>query len=171
LEHRSVDKPAGSHSPLKLVNPPVALMLHAAAPILLEAGVTLPGQHTGDPRRVVVETYPGFWARQVLGRVSYKTDDRSKQTSARRESRIQFLRALTTPGNGFGVQLHFEAAGTLQAAIDDGSGDTLDACVCAAQATWALAQGEPQYGVPEWVDPLEGWIASVPTTQTSTSRS
>ena len=41
--HRATDKPAGSSSSMKWVNPPVAYMLHAGVPRLLEAGVYLPG--------------------------------------------------------------------------------------------------------------------------------
>jgi hypothetical protein len=36
------DHPAGSHSPLKLVNPPVGLMFLEAAPRLLASGVSIP---------------------------------------------------------------------------------------------------------------------------------
>ena len=41
--HRATDLPAGSHSPIKLVNPPVALMFLEGAPRLARAGVTIPG--------------------------------------------------------------------------------------------------------------------------------
>ena len=41
--HRATDLPAGSSSPMKLVNPPVALMFHEGARRLLAAGVRLPG--------------------------------------------------------------------------------------------------------------------------------
>src|SRR5690606_19547316 len=41
--HRRADGPAGSSPSMKWVNPPVALMLHAATPRLLAAGVCLPG--------------------------------------------------------------------------------------------------------------------------------
>ena len=34
---------------MKWVNPPVVLMLHAGAPRLLAAGVTIPGLCRGDP--------------------------------------------------------------------------------------------------------------------------
>jgi hypothetical protein len=40
--HRATDLPAGSSSPMKLVNPPVALMFHEGAPRLLAAGVHIP---------------------------------------------------------------------------------------------------------------------------------
>ena len=58
-------------------------MLHAGAPRLLKAGVHLPGLHDGDPTRVALEGYPALLAREVLGRRSYKSDDKVKQTGDR----------------------------------------------------------------------------------------
>ena len=40
--------------------------------------------------------------------------------------------------------------------VADGSGDTLDAVICAVQAAWAV--GQPRYGLPERVPRAEGWI-------------
>jgi hypothetical protein len=42
----------------------------------------------------------------------------------------------------------------------DATGDTLDAVLCLMQAAWALQQGAPAYGLPDELDPLEGWIVS-----------
>ena len=42
--------------------------------------------------------------------------------------------------------------------MDDASGDALDAVLCLVQAAWA--SGQPGYGLPETIDPLEGWIVS-----------
>ena len=80
--HRATDLPAGSHSPLKLVNPPVGLMFLEGAPRLLEAGVTIPGLVKGDPLRMAFEAYPGFAARQIV-KGSYKNDAPAKQTPQR----------------------------------------------------------------------------------------
>jgi hypothetical protein len=44
--------------------------------------------------------------------------------------------------------------------IADGAGDLLDAAICSLQA--AHASRLPRYGFPRNLDPLEGWIASVP---------
>jgi hypothetical protein len=41
---------------------------------------------------------------------------------------------------------------------EDPSGDRLDALLCAIQAAWAWTQRDPGFGLPEHVDPLEGWI-------------
>ena len=67
--HRATDLSAGSSPSMKWVNPPVAYMLHAGVPLLLAAGVQLPGLHGGDPNavdvsgqahRVALEAYPGL---------------------------------------------------------------------------------------------------------------
>ena len=63
--HRATDRPAGSSPSMKWINPPVAYMLHAGVPLLLAAGVHLPGLHTGDARRVALEAYPGLLAREL----------------------------------------------------------------------------------------------------------
>ena len=47
--------------------------------------------------------------------------------------------------------------------VADASGDALDAVLCLLQAGWSLQQhqaGVPRYGLPEGVDPLEGWIVT-----------
>jgi hypothetical protein len=66
--HRACEKPAGSSPAMKWVNPPVAYMLHAGVPLLLAAGVHIPGLHDGDRRRVALEGYPGLLARELVGR-------------------------------------------------------------------------------------------------------
>ncbi len=65
--HRATDLPAGSSSPMKLVNPPVALMFHEGARRIAGAGVHVPTLCDGDPRRVALEAYPGLLARKQLG--------------------------------------------------------------------------------------------------------
>ena len=158
--HRATDHPAGSHSPLKLVNPPVALMFVEGAPRLLDSGVTIPGLHAGDPLRVALEAYPGYSARQMV-KGSYKNDAAAKQTPARRQARKSMVRSLTTSGNPFG----FALAGStrlLNSLVNDATGDRLDAVLCAMQAAWAWQRRDDNYGLPVDIDPLEGWIAVVP---------
>ncbi|HSO45502.1 MAG TPA: DUF429 domain-containing protein, partial [Rhodoferax sp.] len=74
--HRATDGPAGSSPSMKWVNPPVAFMLHAGVPLLLQAGVTLPGLHAGNGQKVALEAYPGMLAREGLGQRSSKADDK-----------------------------------------------------------------------------------------------
>jgi len=157
--HRACDGPAGSSPSMKWVNPPVAYMLHAGVPLLLEAGVHLPGLHAGDPARVALEGYPGLLAREVLGSRSYKSDDKARQTSDRLIARKDLVDALEQGRTRLGLRLRLSHA-QRDALVDDASGDRLDAVLCLLQAAWA--QGQPNHGVPATVDPLEGWITSAP---------
>jgi hypothetical protein len=153
--HRATDGPAGSSSPMKLVNPPVALMFHEGARRLLAAGVHLPVLADGDPQRVALEAYPGLLVRKQLGiRDSYKSDTRAEHTPARRAVRKQIVDALCA-GRPLDMKLVMKRSRPL---IDDGSGDLLDAVICAVQAAWAARR--PRYGMPDKVPAAEGWIVS-----------
>jgi hypothetical protein len=161
--HRGTDGPAGSSPSMKWVNPPVAYMLHAGVPLLLQAGATLPGLHEAgtDPTRVALEAYPGLLAREILQRRSYKSDDRAKQTPDRLIARKDLITALENGHTRLGLRLKLSHA-QRDALADDASGDRLDAVLCMLQAAWALQQhqqGAPRYGLPEF-DPLEGWIVT-----------
>ncbi len=157
--HRATDYPAGSSSPMKLVNPPVALMFHEGARRLLAAGVHLPALLDGDPARVALEAYPGLLARKQLGiRDSYKSDTRSEHTPARKAVRKRIVGELLA-GRPLGVRLVASAA-LRKNMIDDGSGDLLDAAICAVQAAWGWRKRDRNFGLPGRVDPLEGWIVS-----------
>jgi len=156
--HRATDLPAGSHSPIKLVNPPVALMFLEGAPRLARAGVTIPGLVTGDPRRVAVEAYPGLAARAIT-RASYKTDEARKQTPERRRARAAIVSRLTRDGGPFGFALH-GTRGLQRSLVDDATGDRLDAVLAAMQAAWCLKRRARNWGLPLAIDALEGWIAT-----------
>ena len=163
--HRATDGPAGSSPSMKWVNPPVAFMLHAGVPRLIDAGADLPGLHPGNARRVALEAYPGLLARSVLGRTSYKSDDKAKQTPDRLIARKTLVHALEGGQapllQAAGLRLKLSHA-QRDALADDPSGDTLDAVLCLLQAAWALRQheaGHPRWGLPDF-DPLEGWIVS-----------
>jgi hypothetical protein len=155
--HRACDKPAGSSPSMKWVNPPVAYMLHAGVPLLLEAGVHLPGLHAGDATRVALEGYPGLLAREVLGARSYKSDERAKQTPERLIARKDLVDALEQGRTRLAVRLRLSHA-QRDALVADASGDRLDAVLCLLQAAWARAQ--PAFGRPVLADALEGWIVS-----------
>lgn len=166
--HRATDGLAGSSPSMKWVNPPVAYMLHAGVPLLLQAGVHLPGLHPGDlqdvddagqPRRVALEGYPGLLAREVLGQRSYKSDDKARQTPERLIARKDLVTALEHGQTRLGLRLKLTHA-QRDAVIDDASGDSLDAVLCLLQAAWAQGQGAPRYGLPKAMDPLEGWIVT-----------
>jgi uncharacterized protein DUF429 len=158
--HRATDLPAGSHSPLKLVNPPVGLMFLEGAPRLLEAGVTIPGLVKGDPLRIAFEAYPGFAARQMV-KGSYKNDALAKQTPQRKRARKVIVTALLSTGNPFGFALNASPR-MLNSLVRDATGDRLDAVLCALQAAWAWQRRLDNYGLPSKIDSMEGWIAMVP---------
>ena len=157
--HRATDKPAGSSPSMKWVNPPVAYMLHAGVPRLLDAGVHLPGLHDGDKTRVALEGYPGLLAREVLGNRSYKSDDKARQTPERLIARKDLITALELGQTRLGLRLKLTHA-QRDMLVGDAKGDALDAALCLMQAAWAQGQGAPCYGLPLTVDPLEGWIVT-----------
>jgi hypothetical protein len=166
--HRATDTPAGSSPSMKWVNPPVAYMLHAGVPLLIEAGVTLPRLHapavpvaSPESLRVALEAYPGLLARELIGNTSYKSDDKAKQTPERLIARKQLLQALEVGQTRLGLRLKLTHA-QHDTLVDDASGDSLDAVLCMVQAAWAQSQheaGDGHYGLPE-CDPLEGWIVT-----------
>jgi hypothetical protein len=199
--HRATDRPAGSSPSMKWVNPPVAWMLHAGLPVVMDVGAHFPahgatgaGQaafghdarngstgtdsaHSGGaqapvwpaavdaarPHRVALEGYPGLLARELTrGAVSYKSDDRARQTPERLLVRKDMLTALEQGRSRLGLRLKLSApqADTL---VADASGDSLDAVLCLVQAAWSWQQhqnGHPNWGLPSGVDPLEGWIVT-----------
>lgn len=147
--HRRTDLPAGSSSPMKLVNPPVALMFQEGAPRLADAGVHVPGLAEGQRSRVALEAYPGLFARSVT-RESYKNDSPSMQTPARKAARRRIVAALP-------VVLSARLERQL---IDDASGDSLDAVICAVQAAWGWRRRRRNFGLPDRIESCEGWIVS-----------
>lgn len=164
--HRATDRPAGSSPSMKWVNPPVAYMLHAGVPRLLDAGVYLPGLQpaVASPAalRVALEAYPGLLAREVLGTRSYKSDDAAKHTAERLIARKDLLTALEMGQTRLQLRLKLSHA-QRDALVEDASGDALDAVLCLLQAAWAEQQaqsGHACYGLPADLDPLEGWIVT-----------
>lgn len=158
--HRATDKPAGSSSSMKWVNPPVAYMLHAGVLCLMNANVRLPGLHEGeatDASRIALEAYPGLLAREVLAARSYKSDDKAKQTPERLIARKDLVTALEHGQTRLGLRLKVSHA-QRDLLVADASGDSLDAVLCLIQAAWGAQQGAPAYGFPSEVDTLEGWI-------------
>ena len=157
--HRACDRPAGSSPSMKWVNPPVAYMLHAGMPLLRAAAAHLPAHEA--PRvnapRVALEAYPGLLARDIVGTRSYKSDEAAKQDDARLLARLAIVDALSEGRTRLALSFAL-AAGQHDALVGDASGDTLDAVLCLLQAAWAAAQ--PRWGLPDAVDPLEGWIIS-----------
>lgn len=153
---RTCDVLARSQSPQTLYGTPVALMFFEGAPRLLLSGAHLPHQCDGDTSRIVIEAYPGVCARILIGKTSYKNDSKRRQSVDQRRARQELLASLTgTTGKGhYGITIHAPAD-----LADDPGGDELDALICAVQAAWAYRHANENYGAPENLDRLEGWIA------------
>jgi Protein of unknown function (DUF429) len=161
--HRATDIPAKSSPSMKWVNPPVAYMLHAGVPLLLDAEAYFPGLQpapNGLAQRVALEAYPGLLARELIGSRSYKNDAKAKQTPERLIARKDIVHALEMGHTRLQLRLKLSHA-QRDELTDDASGDALDAVLCMAQAAWALQRyeaGDPRWGLPADMDPLEGWI-------------
>jgi hypothetical protein len=168
-KHRAVDLACRSHSPLKTmdpvrriaINPPVGLMFFEGAPRLLAAGLHLPGLHASGDARVGLEVYPGALA-IALGERYYK-NDKPQHGDSLRQARARLVaatRAGVTLASGMTLPPLRWPRALANAAVDDTSGDTLDAALCALAAATAVRAGPPRYGMPPF-DPVEGWIAGL----------
>ncbi len=164
---REVDRLAHSCSPMQLDFVPVARMFHEGAPRLLHAACSVyPFYSVDHDERVAVEAYPALVARKCIGDRTYKTDNKKKQTDEHREARRQIVGALNATTNdadsvirnayGLGVKIPEELA---QDAIEDSTGDVLDAVLCAIQAAWAHSRRASGFGMKPGCDLTEGWIA------------
>ena len=143
-----------STSPLQTRYVPVGFMYFEGLARLLDAGVTIPRLHAGDPQRVALEGYPGLLAHELIGRRSYKNKNEPDRLIARKE----IVDALEQGRSRLRLRLRLSHAKREQL-VDDPSGDRLDAVLCLMQAAWAA--GEPGFGLPAAIDPVEGWIATV----------
>lgn len=162
--HRATDIPAKSSPSMKWINPPVAYMLHAGVPRMLDAGVYFPGLQPAatTARRTALEAYPGMLARELIGTRSYKSDDKAKQTSDRLIARKDIVHALEMGQTRLQLRLKLSHA-QRDELTDDASGDALDSVLCMLQAAWAWQKhqtGDDRWGLPADMDPLEGWIVT-----------
>jgi hypothetical protein len=168
---RKADKPAGSSPAMRWTNPPVAWMMHAGIGVMLEAGLEFPAHchpsaaqrdpatAAGTTARIALEAYPGYTARRAC-KQSYKSDVRASQTAERTARRREIVAALEAGAAGLAPRLAIDTRWKRRV-VADGSGDLLDAVICGLQAAHAATL--PGYGLPADLDPLEGWIASVPS--------
>ena len=131
-------------------------MFFEGAPRLLAAEVTIPGLLAGDSDRIVVESYPGILARSLIGTRPYKQDARSKQTPGQARARVEILDRIL--GGALRLEYGLDVTAPTSLAEDPG-GDHLDALLCAIQAAWAWTRRGQGFGLPDHIDPIEGWIA------------
>jgi hypothetical protein len=72
--------------------------------------------------------------------------------------RRTIVQALKT-GNPLGIKLEVEP-GLERELVNDGSGDLLDAAICAVQAAWGWKRRDANFGLPAGTVPDEGWIVT-----------
>lgn len=160
IHQRGTDKLAGSRSPMMWHGVPVGKMLYEGAPRLFRSrACVLPFRQPTAGRGIIVEAYPALVARKIVGARSYKSDNRRKQTVARRTAREEIVRNLnsTTLRDQYGFQVGATAP-SLEGLWEENSADRLDAVLCAMQAAWAYTRNDQEFGIPASCDRLEGWI-------------
>src|SRR6266702_3190016 len=159
LHLRVTDVLTDARSPMMLYRVPVGKMFFEGATRLLRANVSiLPCRLTADTR-MVVEGYPALVARRFIGKQSYKSDERKKQTKERKMARWEIVNGLRSneivKWYGFRVELTDEMSERL---VEDPMGDELDAVLCGVQGGWAWLQRFNGYDIPEVCKRMEGWI-------------
>jgi hypothetical protein len=161
---RRADRLAGAISPMKLYGVPVGMMFCEGAPYVLASPASIPPfLPDRDPDRVIIEGYPKLVVSSLVGKVNYKTDNAAKVNARQPEARREILAAMTeTSGSAEGLKAYgvsLECPSTLaNLCIQDSSGDLLDALLCCLQAAWAYRKRDANFGMPQEVDSLEGWI-------------
>lgn len=154
---RRTDRRASACSPMMIYGVPVAKMFYEGATRMLDSDVSVFPCRPTRSKKVALEAYPALVSRRLIGRASYKSGSKKDGTEQRIEARQALLDAIcgdfTIDSFGFGVKLD---GGLAAKAIQDDTGDSLDACLCCIQAAWASSQ--PNYGVPDDVVLDEGWI-------------
>ncbi len=156
---RITDKYANARSPMMLHRVPVGKMFFQGAPRLLASGASILPCRPTQSARIVVEGYPALVARKWLGKRSYKSDERSKQTPEQTSARRDLLTGLCSPTllTHYGLRLSIsDDIATML--IEEPMGDLLDALLCAIQAAWVYTQRNNNYGIPTNCDKDEGWI-------------
>lgn len=158
-EHRRVtDVIAQSISPQKLFGVPVGKMFYEGAKRLLNAPVNVLPFQQHKASRYAIEAYPALIARRCIQKQPYKNDTRAKQTKALYDARKEIVLALEQGelAEEYGFELGFSQY--REKLIEDATGDSLDAFMCAIQAAWVYSQKHNHHGIPDNIDLLEGWI-------------
>jgi hypothetical protein len=155
---------ANACSPQHVDFPPVGLMFHQGARLLLKSPCEVVPQRVNGDSRKLFEVYPGVFAERFCGDKGYKEGRRAQalERAAKRESMLGLMcRERFQKVYGFTVKMGERHARRM---IDDAKGDFLDALICAIQAAWAWNKRHENYVLPgpDVVDPdvlaFEGWI-------------
>jgi hypothetical protein len=156
---RATDVYAGARSPMMLHRVPVGKMFFEGATRLLRSDVSVLPCRPAEDSRIVMEGYPALVARRFVGKRSYKSDERGKQTMDRELARLEIVHGLRSSKMeewfGFRVELSEKMCERL---VEDAMGDELDAILCGVQSGWAHMQRDRSYGIPEVCEGIEGWI-------------
>jgi len=166
---RLTDRLAGSRSPMMMYRVPVGKMFFEGAPRLMKSGVSVVPCRPNKSNRIAVEAYPALVARQWT-KQAYKNDQKSKQTPEQMGSRELILKGLISQSiDQFDVSIVMGSS-VQKTMIEDPSGDTLDAFLCAVQTASAHSQVDGTLGIPKEMDPNEGWIIGAPKSTTTNQR-
>lgn len=153
---RETDRRCRSCSPMMLYGIPVGKMFYEGAPRVLNSGASVLPCRPNESTRIVVEAYPALLARRIVGKSSYKNDNKTKGellAPVRRE----IVNGYEAVENPIGVQLVVPSA-IRQSILDESSADKLDSILCALQLAAAARREPRRLGVPADADSLEGWI-------------
>jgi predicted RNase H-like nuclease len=151
------DQMAGACSPMMLYGVPVGKMFFEGAPRIERSGASVWPCRPNSSGRTVLEGYPALVVRHLMGKTSYKSD-KSKQAS-QRDHRRQIVEKCQSPGQlrDYDMSLRFSAE-LESCLIEDSTGDSLDAVLCAIQAAaYWLQPSEPCTNLAE-ANATEGWI-------------
>ena len=144
---------------MMLYRVPIGKMFFEGATRLLSTQVSVFPCHLREDNRIVVEGYPALVVRSLIGKQSYKSDEREKQTRSREMVRREIVRGLRSSEiekcYGLRVKLSEEISERL---IADPMGDELDAVMCGIQGGWAWQQRFNICELPQVCKRTEGWI-------------
>jgi len=155
---------ANACSPQHVDFPPVGLMFHQGARLLLECPCEVVPQRLSGDTRKLFEVYPGVFAERFCGDKGYKEGKKPQalERAAKRE-RMLALMGGDRLRETYGFTVSFDESHARQM-VADPKGDFLDALICAVQAAWAWSRRGNNYALPgpDVIAPdvlaFEGWI-------------
>ncbi len=156
---RATDRLAGARSPMMLHRVPVGKMFFQGAPRLLSSGISVLPCRPNTTTTIALEGYPALVAQRFVGKSSYKSDERKKQTEEQRAARQRIVDGIRLPALQEVYNIHVVLSNTIaDRLVQEPMSDELDAVLCAIQAAWAYTQRDSGYGIPSDCDVVEGWI-------------